>query len=815
VERLATWTGFLIWTAVVVLPIATLYGAIRWSDLPEAGELSLERYGMLLGRSVVLASVLATLSLLAGWPAGRLIGAKNWARTYGPLLLMMCLIIPPQVTFYAWGLLFLPNSWLGMRLSQSDFLIETTNLLRSVFSLGLWYWPICSLMMGLAWRRTDGDVWAQAKLDAGTMTRWWRVGLPMLGKTLMTVWLAIFTLAMSQFAVFHLAGVDTLGTELAVVYQMTGNVRTVAWAAIPLVIPAVWAAWSIQKLLVNSEQSYDLRYDEPVWRGYWFLAGGLWGLSCIVPIVLLVMNLESFQRVTEFASLGWRGLASSGMIGIGAAVLAIVIASAISLQGRFGSSRLAGLMRWMCFVAAMLPGALVAVAMVYAFNRGVLTMAIYNQPWMVSIGHGAQLAVLAVVMFAWVQNSQPREISELAKMDGAGGIRGLIHVWLPGMWPALAGAGLLAVTLSMTELAATLVLLPAGVPNFAQELLNQMHYAREQQVVVSSLLLIFVGIGVSLTVAGLCRLAGGRKLLMILMLGFAGMAGCDKTVDHSQKPVVETVFGETGRGEGQFIYPRAITIADDESIFVVDKTARVQHMTAEGQFLNEWTMPEFKTGKPVGLFNSKDGKIFVADTHYHRVMIYSPDGKLEWKFGSYGKGPREFIYPTDVDVAPDGRIFVSEYGGNDRISIFSSEGDFIKTIGSFGEGENQFSRPSAICIDAKRKVLYVADACNHRIVLYDLDGRYLGKFGSAGREAGQLSYPYDINLLPDGSLVVCEYGNNRIQRLSPDGRSLGIWGNGGREAGELMYPWGVVVRKDGRIVIVDSGNNRIQVWRIL
>ncbi len=46
------------------------------------------------------------------------------------------------------------------------------------------------------------------------------------------------------------------------------------------------------------------------------------------------------------------------------------------------------------------------------------------------------------------------------------------------------------VMFGMTELSATMVLLPAGLPNFAQRLLNQMHYARDQQVIASCLILI-------------------------------------------------------------------------------------------------------------------------------------------------------------------------------------------------------------------------------------------------------------------------------------------------------------------------------------
>jgi hypothetical protein len=80
-----------------------------------------------------------------------------------------------------------------------------------------------------------------------------------------------------------------------------------------------------------------------------------------------------------------------------------------------------------------------------------------------------------------------------------------------------------------------------------------------------------------------------------------------------------------------------------------------------------------------------------------------------------------------------------------------------------------------------------------------------------GNAPGELRFPYNVDLLSDGTLVVCEYGNNRVQRFDADGRSLGTWGLAGRRPGELAYPWALVVGRGDRILIVDSGNNRVQV----
>jgi DNA-binding beta-propeller fold protein YncE len=228
-------------------------------------------------------------------------------------------------------------------------------------------------------------------------------------------------------------------------------------------------------------------------------------------------------------------------------------------------------------------------------------------------------------------------------------------------------------------------------------------------------------------------------------------------------------------------------------------------------------MPLVEAGKPTGMSFAPDGRLYVADTHYHRVVAFDEAGEVVGEFGEFGKEGGCFVYPTDIAFCgqgDDARIFVGEYGGNDRISVFDSDGEFVSSFSSWGSDDGQISRPAALCVDAERERLYIADACNHRIAVYDLRGKLIRYFGSVGRDRGQLRYPYDLALMPNGNLIVCEFGNNRIQLFDTEGESLGVYGGPGREPGELAFPWGLAVDDRGRVFVVDAGNNRIQVWRL-
>jgi DNA-binding beta-propeller fold protein YncE len=287
---------------------------------------------------------------------------------------------------------------------------------------------------------------------------------------------------------------------------------------------------------------------------------------------------------------------------------------------------------------------------------------------------------------------------------------------------------------------------------------------------------------------------------------FLSIAGCSKS------SIPDQIWLDTGTGPCQVVYPRGIAYSPkDDTIFVVDRMARVQHLDHDGKFLNDWNMPERRNGKPVGLSVGPDGNVYVPDTHYFRVLVYTPSGQLLKQIGSFGREDGQFIYPTDIEWDNKGRMFVSEYGDDDRIQVFDSDGKFLYKFGCFGQGDGQFIRPQDMVI--VDDLLYVTDACNHRICVFKTDGTWVRNMGSCGSGLGQFRFPYGMDIDREGHLVVSEFGNNRVQLIDKEtGRGLKTWGAAGRDPGQLAYPWGVIVDKRNRVISVDAGNNRLQVF---
>jgi sugar lactone lactonase YvrE len=169
---------------------------------------------------------------------------------------------------------------------------------------------------------------------------------------------------------------------------------------------------------------------------------------------------------------------------------------------------------------------------------------------------------------------------------------------------------------------------------------------------------------------------------------------------------------------------------DDDTVFLLDKNGNIIRSFGAGLFVN-----------PHGIFVDNDGNVWVTDgmgdgKKGHQVHKFTPEGELLMSLGIAGVGGlgnRVFNAPTDVLVAPDGSIFVSDghfgYGmeskePNDRIVKFDSNGNYLKEWGKTGTGPGEFIEIHAIAMDADGR-LFAADRRNRRIQIFDQEGTLL------------------------------------------------------------------------------------------
>jgi DNA-binding beta-propeller fold protein YncE len=185
---------------------------------------------------------------------------------------------------------------------------------------------------------------------------------------------------------------------------------------------------------------------------------------------------------------------------------------------------------------------------------------------------------------------------------------------------------------------------------------------------------------------------------------------------------------------------------------ITGKTPPILKLDSSGKLIKSWGDGLFVW--PHGGTVDAQGNLWVADAvsptgvppapagaRGHQVIKFSPEGEVLMRLGKAGvsgTGPDTFNAPTDVAVARNGDIFVSDGHGpktNARVVKFSRDGKFVKAWGTYGSGRDNFDGPHAIAVDAKGRV-YVADRGNNRVMVFDGDGNFVADWRQFGRPSG-------------------------------------------------------------------------------
>ena len=301
----------------------------------------------------------------------------------------------------------------------------------------------------------------------------------------------------------------------------------------------------------------------------------------------------------------------------------------------------------------------------------------------------------------------------------------------------------------------------------------------------------------------LIRLTVSPFLLIVALAS----SGCGEAASTAPTITVSKISNWAMPAAGAKIpAPRGLAFDSNGDLFVLDDAGRILVFNPNGTVKHHWSMPESDVGNPEGICLFQDGRIGVADTHYHRVVFFDRDGNLLTMHGELGEQSGQFVYLSAITQDSVGNYYVCEYGGNDRVQKFDVDGNFVVAFGGFGTDDGQFQRPMGIVW--RDGLLYVADAINNRIQTFRDDGQFVGLLGSAA-DRPRLHYPYDLTVGPDGDLFAIEYGGNRVTQLNLHGETLGTFGATGHGVGEFSTPWGLAVYSNGRIVVADTGNRRL------
>ncbi len=346
----------------------------------------------------------------------------------------------------------------------------------AVFVLSLAVYPFVMLPAAAALRRIDPRHEEVARnLGASRVRVALRVTIPEIRGAIAGGCLLVALQLLAEYGSFEMLGFRTFTTEIFTSFQVGFDAQTACGLSIVLVL--------LSALLVRGEASVsrrerDLITSEVISSHRIELGRWKWPAVAMLSIlVVAALGVPVGSVVSLLISPGVSTLPSASLVGavgstlvyaIGAAILASGGAALIAVGSRRGRSWLDRAPSMIALIPLAVPGVVVALALSYAAER-TFAGRWYQTSALLIIAYALMFLPLALIGIRSSLDQVPQSLTEVASSLGVSSRGQIARVILPLILPGL-GAGFALVLLStITELTATLVLIPTGAQTLATD----------------------------------------------------------------------------------------------------------------------------------------------------------------------------------------------------------------------------------------------------------------------------------------------------------------------------------------------------------
>lgn len=255
-------------------------------------------------------------------------------------------------------------------------------------------------------------------------------------------------------------------------------------------------------------------------------------------------------------------------------------------------------------------------------------------------------------------------------------------------------------------------------------------------------------------------------------------------------------FGGKGEGKAQFAQTLFMAFGQDGTVYITDTdNFKIHKFTDVGTFVFDITVTDplvFRFIYPTAIAVGTDSSIYVMDWILEHIV-----GTDKPKIFNYGP----CIHKFDAQGQ-----FVTTFPLQDfskRVANLESAAPGLDS-----EGKYALIIPQG---DIKRDFLLTVDA-HHNLYVYDdgiiykldANGKPILRYAIAQPRVGQVIHPVDMAVDKTGNLYIVDEKGHRVVKYGPEGKFLGAFGEYGDAAGQFIAPYRITVLTDGTLLVADK-----------
>jgi iron(III) transport system permease protein len=408
---------------------------------------------------VVVTLLCAVIGTGAAWLVERtnLPGRRVWA-----VLIVVPLAIPDFVISFGWASLSTAVS--GFR--------------GAVLVMTLALYPLVYLPVAASLRNADpAQEEVSRSLGAGRLKTFWRVTIGQARVAILGGCVLVIMTMLAEYGAFEILGYQTFTTEIFTEFSLSFNVPTACALSLVLValgLLVLGADGGIHRRGRVSRASRTAQRATPRARlGRW-----TWpALALVVALVLLALGLPVASAAYWWASgtnqpfTGTSILSAAGYsagYAAGAAAVATVLALPVAILAVRQGGRVARFIERSTYLVLALPGLVIALSLSYFSERYGDGIGYQSAPMLI-LAYAIMFFPLALVALRASVAQAPAGLEDIARTLGQRRLAVFWRVTRPLVTPGLAAAFCLVFLSAVTELTATLILVPTGVQTLATQ----------------------------------------------------------------------------------------------------------------------------------------------------------------------------------------------------------------------------------------------------------------------------------------------------------------------------------------------------------
>jgi iron(III) transport system permease protein len=525
-ERLTLALATLLLVAIALFPIAAILNETVSAD----GAFSMRAYHLvltsegrlvpLMGRSLQLSLLTASIATLIGAPLGVLLGKTDLPlRASLTLLLTTPLLIPPYVLAVAWFSLLgrtgvfghiLPVAWSQMLSSDFFGLWGCTFILASAFM------PIAMLLTIAFLRTVNPRLENAARLVSGWSSVLLRITLPLLLPAIAFAAVLIFLLSLGEIGVPMYLRFQVYPAEILTQFAAFYDFRAATVAAVPLLLVTLIILGlqaGLHKRVLQLGRRTPSEETAQISLGPWRFP--LLTVLVVFAFVVVASPLGALLAQSWSVAIYQDALSRAGDSIVRSLAFAAAGASLLAVLGFFWGYLTERRTlpfwwtnEWLALLLFALPGSVIGIGLISVWNTAV-TNFIYASPVILILGYLTQYAILPMRIVSASLAAVPRPLEEAAWLGGACWFVTLRRIVAPLASRGLLAAWLISYVFSLRDVAMSIVVYPPGYDTLSVRILTLMANGAPSLIAALCIILIAITI-VPLGAAGLWFKLGAK-----------------------------------------------------------------------------------------------------------------------------------------------------------------------------------------------------------------------------------------------------------------------------------------------------------------